>query len=132
MRYVLLSLILIATGCVAPTGNPAAELDPAGYRVQLRNDDTVTYRNLSVTTGRNVPPLTVAELRPGATTVAAGVAMVHETPLVTVTIGGRYVEARPVDGFEGFNAQLPPGSYVVRLRYLPQYQAMDVRVEALR
>jgi hypothetical protein len=130
------ALRIIATvalaGCAEALGiaSPdAAGGPPGGYNVQLLNDGSVALRNVSVITGQNVPPLTTANLMPGERTAVANVRVLHEHPIVTATVDGRTATYQPIEGFAGFNAQLSPGSYVIRLRYVHEYRLVDTRVE---
>lgn len=129
MRHALLTLLLIVAGCTAPTST-TVEFEDKGYRVQLLNAGTVTLRNVRVTTGENVPPLTIGELAPGASSGRATVPVLHEHPYVSLTVNGRNATYHPVEGFGGFNAQVARGDYVIRLRYDAEHEIVDVRVEA--
>lgn len=130
MRLAFPILALLLAGCTAAVEPTGTEFDAPVYRVQLRNDGAVTLRNVRVTTGPNVPPLTIAELPPGASSGQANVALLHEHPIVSATAAGHVLLAHPVEGFEGFNAQVAPGAYVIQLRYVAEYQALDVTVAA--
>lgn len=119
-------------GCAETFGISSPDLaegPPGGYAVQLHNDGSVALRNVSVTTGQNVPPLTTASLMPGERTAVATVKVLHEHPIVTATVDGRTATYQPIEGFAGYNAQLSPGTYVIRLRYVELYQVVDTRVE---
>lgn len=132
MKALFTIAIVALAGCAEALGiaspDPAGG-PPGGYTVQLYNDGAVALRNVSVITGQNVPPLTTAELAPGERTAVASVRVLHEHPIVTATADGRTATYQPIEGFSGFNAQLSPGSYVIRLRYVAEYRIVDTRVE---
>ena len=132
MTRVLLIAAVALTGCTDLFGlsDPGSLEGPGGeYSVQLYNDGATVLRNVRVTTGQDVPPLTKAELAPGELTAVAGVPVLHEHPIVTATVDGRTATYQPIEGFTGFNAQLPRGRYVIRLRYVEQYRIVETRVE---
>lgn len=130
-RRLLIAAVAL-TGCADVFGlSERNQLDGPGgaYSVQLYNDGAVVLRNVRVTTGQDVPPLTKAELAPRELTVVAGVPVLHEHPVVTATVDGRTATYQPIEGFAGFNAQLPSGRYVIKLRYVEQYRIVETRVE---
>ena len=130
MRHLVLPLVLATAiaGCSHPVETLAGELNGRAYSVRLHNDGPVTLASVRVTTGQDVPPLTIASLAPGATSGAAEVPILHEHPIVAATVNGRAALYQPVEGFAGFNAQVAPGSYVIRMRWVPEYQLVDTRV----
>ena len=130
-RRLLIAAVAL-TGCTNLFGlSERGPLEGAGgeYSVQLYNDGTTVLRNVRVTTGQDVPPLTKAELAPGELTAVAGVPVLHVHPIVTVMVDGRTETYQPIEGFTGYNAQLPRGRYVIRLRYVEQNRIVDTRVE---
>lgn len=132
MKFRPLFAAIVLGGCVDVLGLTAPQ--PAGApagtsKVQLYNAGPVALQQLSVTTGQNVPPITKAVLAPGELSAIAQVSVVHELPLVTATVEGRKLTSHPIEGFSGYNAQLPRGSYVIRLRYVAEYQLLAAEVE---
>jgi len=124
-----LAVAVIGSGCGSSAGPVANPDSGSAYTVQLHNDGAATLTNLRVTTGPNVPPLTTASLSPGASTGPTSVPVLHEHPIVALTVNGRSAVFQPVEGFEGFNARVAPGAYLIRIRYVPEHQTIAARVE---
>ena len=118
-----LSIAVVLAACTAgPTGAPDHP-----YSVRVVNDGATALLDLHVVTGEDVPAITRSSLTGGASTPPVRVRVVHEFPFVRAVAGTQDLLLHPVEGFSGFNPPLPPGDYVIRLRYSGGAQ-LDMRV----
>lgn len=122
----ILRAVLLGAIVGACTAGPTT-LPEGGYSVRLVNDGGTPLLGVHVVTGDDVPAITQAVLEAGEVTSPARVRVVHEFPYVRAVAGGQELLLHPVEGFSGFNAPLPPGAYVIRLRYSGGQQ-LDMRV----
>jgi hypothetical protein len=127
----LTSLALLGAASIACSAPASPSLDARGTRtdggafaITLVNDGSSDMTAVKVTTGEGVAPIEVDR------SAARAVTVLHEYPIVTLTNNGKQYTAHPVEGFvEGFNPSKAPGQYLVKLKIVPEYQLLDVRVD---
>lgn len=134
----LASLVaLAATLACGPTGTQPTEPirasgGPAGdsHAILVHNAGGTTLTAISILTGEDVPPVQVPRLSPGARTGIHRIGVLHEHPIVSVTVAGERRTYHPVEGFSGFNQRLAPGRYVIQLRWNAAAEFLETVVVA--
>ena len=99
------------------------------YSVEIVNTGTETLQSVAITTGENQPPLEVARLAAGQRTAERAIGVLHTNPMVVATVVGKRREYHPVEGFTGFNPALPPGHYVITLKWNAGAEFLETVVE---
>lgn len=132
-RACALALVSSATlsSCAAPP--PAGPLE--GNRVDgfpssltVVNDGSVMLTDVKLLTSER-DSVVFATLLPGESKGPYGIAVMHESPLVTFKAQGRTLLLNPVEGFAGgFNPPRPAGAYTVKIRPAAQPNQIDLRI----
>jgi len=125
-------LLLTATACSAGTielGGPSAlGLGEGAIAITVLNDGNVALSNLRILTSESDSIPLIGSLTPGQRSAEYRVNEAHDYPLIRATVRGQSVIAHPVEGFTGWNPELPDGKYVLQVRFNETHQMLEPRM----
>ncbi len=126
------SLLVGVTLAVAACSSSSSSPDPSSsFTVRIRNASATPLTAVHVATGPN-DEIVESTIAAGQTTTERAVSSIHSAVAINARVYGQAVALIPVEGFAGFNPELPPGRYeiaiTVRAGSVPTEAALDVSI----
>lgn len=124
----LLTAAACSGGSAELDGPSTVGLGEGATRITVVNDGGVAISNMRIQTSESDSLPLISVLGPGQRSAEFRVNEAHDFPLIRATVRGQAIVAHPVEGFTGWNPQLPDGAYVLTLRFNETHKILEPRM----